>query len=156
MEILVAGEGFEPPASSSRICLRLVKGAQAIALGVYMCRKGFQKDQIKHKIESMFGYTLSHSLHDIRPGYHFYETCPGSVPQAIIAFLESSDFEDALRNAISLGGDADTQACISGALAEAYYLNIPSNIKEFVVSRITVDMLLVLNEFQERVRVTLN
>ena len=83
-------------------------------------------------------------------------TCQGSVPEAIIAFLESDDFEDAIRNAISLGGDADTQACISGALAEAHYLSIPKPINEFVVSRITPEMLMVLNDFQQRVSITLN
>ena len=131
-------------------------GAQAVALGVCLARKGSSKDQIKEKLESTFGYSLGRTLEKIRPKYYFDETCQGSVPEAIIAFLESDDFEDAIRNAISLGGDADTQACISGALAEAHYLSIPKPIKEFVVSRITPEMLKVLHEFDQRVKVTLN
>ena len=133
-----------------------IKGAQAIALGIFLARNGATKPQIKEKLESTFGYGLSRTLDQIRPGYFFDVTCPGSVPQAIIAFLESSDFEDAIRNAISLGGDADTQACISGALAEAHYLGVPKDIQEFAMKRITPEMLEVLNDFQERVRVTLN
>ena len=133
-----------------------IKGAQAVALGVFLARNGFSKNQIRKRLEETFGYQLNRKLDMIRPEYHFDVTCQGSVPEAIIAFLEASDFEDALRNAISLGGDADTQACISGALAEAYYLNISSEIKEFVVSRVTADMLLVLDDFQKKVRVTLN
>ena len=131
-------------------------GAQAVALGVCLARKGSSKDQIKERLESTFGYSLGRTLEKIRPKYHFDVTCQGSVPEAIIAFLESDDFEDAIRNAISLGGDADTQASISGALAEAYYLSIPKPIKEFVVSRITPEMLIVLNDFNQRVRITLN
>ena len=131
-------------------------GAQAVALGVYLARKGSTKGQIKEKIESTFGYSLGRTLEEIRPKYYFNETCQGSVPEAIIAFLEADDFEDTIRNAISLGGDADTQACISGALAEAYYQFIPKPIKEFVVSRITPEMLMVLNDFHQRVSITLN
>jgi len=112
--------------------------------------------QIKEKIESTFGYSLDRTLEEIRPKYYFNETCQGSVPEAIIAFLEADDFEDTIRNAISLGGDADTQACISGALAEDYYQFIPKPIKEFVVSRITPEMLMVLNDFHQRVSITLN
>ena len=131
-------------------------GAQAIALGVCLARKGSSKDQIKEKLESTFGYSLGRTLEKIRPKYHFDVTCQGSVPEAIIAFLESEDFEDAIRNAISLGGDADTQASISGALAEAYYLSIPKPIKEFVISKITPEMLMVLNDFNQRVSIPLN
>ena len=133
-----------------------IMGAQSVALGVYLARKGSTKKKIKERLESTFGYSLGRNLDKIRPKYHFDVTCQGSVPEAIIAFLESNDFEDAIRNAISLGGDADTQACISGALAEAHYLSIPKPIKEFVVSRITPEMLEVLYEFDQRVKVTLN
>ena len=131
-------------------------GAQAVALGVFLARKGSSKKEIRERLESTFGYSLRRTLEEIRPKYYFDVTCQGSVPEAIIAFLESNDFEDAIRNAISLGGDADTQACISGALAEAYYLNIPKPIKEFVISRITPEMLMVLNDFNQRVRVVIN
>ena len=125
-----------------------IKGAQAVALGVFLARNGFSKNQIKKRIEETFGYQLNRKLDMIRPEYHFDVTCQGSVPEAIIAF-GGIDLEDALRNAISLGS-ADTQACISGALAEAYYLNISSEIKEFVISRVTADMLLVWTTFRRK------
>ena len=133
-----------------------IKGAQAVALGVMMGRKGSSKIEIEDKLESLFDYDLNQKLSHIRPNYSFDVTCQGSVPQAIIAFLESEDFEDAIRNAISLGGDADTQACIAGALAEAHYMNIPDQIKEFVFKKITPDLSYVTNEFLDRTRIVLN
>ena len=87
------------------------------------------KRLIKEHIEQEYGYNLSRSLDDIRPTYRFNETCQDTVPQAIIAFLESTDFEDAIRNAISLGGDSDTLAAITGSIAEAAY-GIPDWIKD--------------------------
>ena len=105
------------------------------------------KNDIKEKLESLFGYDLSQKLEHIRPKYAFNPTCQGSVPQAIIAFLESTDFEDAIRNSISLGGDADTQACITGSLAEAHYKTIPDEIASFVKWRIEDDILAVLDQF---------
>ena len=92
-----------------------------MALGVLMGRKGCSKKGIREKLETGFGYDLIQILEQISPNYRFDVTCQGSVPQAIIAFLKSTDFEDAIRNSISLGGDANTQACITGALAEAHY-----------------------------------
>ena len=133
-----------------------IKGAQAVALGVMMWRKGISKIEIEDKLESLFDYDLNQKLSHIRPNYSFDVTCQGSVPQAIIAFLESEDFEDAIRNAISLGGDADTQACIAGALAEAYYMIIPDQIKEFVLTRITPDILDVLHQLHVRTKTVLN
>ena len=124
-----------------------IKGAQSVALGVFMGRNGSSKKEIKEKLEDLFGYDLSQKLEQIRPSYTFDSTCQGSVPQAIIAFLESTDFEDAIRNAISLGGDADTQACITGSLAEAYYKSIPAEIASFVRWRIEDDLLAVLDQF---------
>ena len=124
-----------------------IKGAQSISLGVLMAREGRSKKEIKEKIESLFDYDLSQKLEQIIPGYSFDSTCQGSVPQAIIAFLESKDFEDAIRNAISLGGDADTQACITGSLAEAYYKDIPDEIASFVKWRIEDDLLAVMAQF---------
>ena len=133
-----------------------IKGAQAVALGVMMGRKGSSKIEIEDKLESLFDYDLNQKLSHIRPNYSFDVTCQGSVPQAIIAFLESEDFEDAIRNAISLGGDADTQACIAGALAEAHYMNIPDQLKEFVLKKITPDISYVTNEFLDKTRIVLN
>ena len=124
-----------------------IKGAQAVALGVMMGRKGRSKEEVKEKLESLFGYDLSQRLDNIRLNYTFNPTCQGSVPQAIIAFLESTDFEDAIRNSISLGGDADTQACITGSLAEAYYKSIPDEIASFVKWRIEDDLLAVIDQF---------
>ena len=112
-----------------------------------MGRKGSSKKEIKEKLESLFGYDLSQKLEQIRPSYTFDSTCQGSVPQAIIAFLESTDFEDAIRNSISLGGDADTQACITGSLAEAHYKSIPEEIASFVRWRIEDDLLEVMAQF---------
>jgi ADP-ribosylglycohydrolase len=105
-----------------------IKGAQAVSLTVFMARIGAKKSDIKHEISNRFTYDLNRSIDKIRPLYKFEVSCQKSVPEAIIAFLESSDFEDAIRNAISLGGDSDTQACIAGAIAEAYYKAIPEEI----------------------------
>ena len=98
-----------------------IKGAQATAAAIYLARDGMKKDKIKDYIESKYKYDLSRTLDEIRPVYRFNETCQETVPEAIIAFLESSSFEDAIRNAISLGGDSDTLAAITGSIAEAYY-----------------------------------
>jgi ADP-ribosylglycohydrolase len=124
-----------------------IKGAQAVSLGVLMGRKGSSKKEIKQKLEELFDYDLSQKLEQIRADYTFNSTCQGSVPQAIIAFLESTDFEDAIRNSISLGGDADTQACITGSLAEAHYKIIPDEIASFVRWRIEDDLLAVMDQF---------
>ncbi|HBD29963.1 MAG TPA: hypothetical protein DC040_12660, partial [Deltaproteobacteria bacterium] len=133
-----------------------IKGVQAVALGVLMGRKGCSKKEIREKLETGFGYDLSQKLEQIRPNYRFDVSCQGSVPQAIIAFLESTDFEDAIRNSISLGGDADTQACITGALAEAHYKNIPDEIAEFVYSRLTPDIKAVLEQLRERTKIDIS
>lgn len=105
-----------------------IKGAQAVALAVFMARNRASKSEIRTAIEQKFGYDLSRTLAEIRPRYRINLTCPGSVPEAIIAFLESDNFEDAIRNAVSLGGDADTQAAIAGAVAEAFYGHVPEHI----------------------------
>jgi ADP-ribosylglycohydrolase len=106
-----------------------IKGAQATAAAIFLARKGKTKDYIKAYVESKYGYNLSRTLDEIRPSYRFNESCQKTVPEAITAFLESVDFEDAIRNAISLGGDSDTLAAITGSIAEAAY-NIPQTIKE--------------------------
>jgi ADP-ribosylglycohydrolase len=117
-----------------------IKGAQAAASAVFLARTGSSKDDIKSFIEDTFAYDLSRSLNDIRPAYRFDPTCQGSVPESIIAFLESVSFEDALRNAVSLGGDADTQACIAGAVAEAFYGGVPAETASRVLDLLTDDL----------------
>jgi ADP-ribosylglycohydrolase len=110
-----------------------IKGAQATAAAIFLARKGNTKEEIKAYIENKYGYNLNRSLGEIRPNYRFNESCQETVPEAIIAFLESVDFEDAIRNAISLGGDSDTLAAITGSIAEAAY-GIPKDIKEKALS----------------------
>lgn len=113
-----------------------VKGAQAVALAVFLARNKASKSEIRETVSRRFGYDLSRRVNDIRPGYRISLTCPGSVPEAILAFLDSEDFEDAVRNAVSLGGDADTQAAIAGAIAEAFYGRIPEAILDGVSRRL--------------------
>lgn len=106
-----------------------IRGAQATAVAVFLARNGRSKAAIKTHIEREFGYDLGQSLDEIREEYRFDVSCQGSVPQSIRAFLESDSYEDAVRNAISLGGDADTMACIAGGIAEAFYGGIPQEIR---------------------------
>ena len=98
-----------------------IKGAQSVAVALYLARASRSKVDIRAEIERMFGYDLSRTCDEIRPTYRHMETCQQTVPQAITAFLESDSFEDAIRTAVSLGGDSDTLAAITGSIAEAYY-----------------------------------
>ena len=109
-----------------------IKGAQATATAIFLARQGHDKAEIAAAITQRFGYDLDRSLDQIRPTYTFNESCQETVPEAIIAFLESTDFEDALRNAVSLGGDADTLTCITGAISEAFYGGVPDAIADRV------------------------
>ena len=109
-----------------------IKGAQAVAAAIFLARSGEKKQEIKSYIERTFQYDLSQSLDSIRKWYEFDVSCQGSVPQAIIAFLESGDYEDAVRKAISIGGDSDTIACITGGIAQAFYGGVPVFIKKRV------------------------
>lgn len=109
-----------------------IRGAQATALAIFLARTGHEKSDIKKTLERQFNYNLSDRLDNIRESYEFDVSCQGSVPQSIIAFLESDSYEDAVRNAISLGGDADTMACIAGGIAEAFYGSVPDDIKQRV------------------------
>lgn len=102
-----------------------IAGAQATAGCVYLARTGHSKNEIRDFVTSEFGYDLSRKLDDIRPSYSFDVSCAGSVPESIIAFIESESFESAVRLAISLGGDSDTMACIAGAIAEPFYGGVP-------------------------------
>lgn len=127
-----------------------VKGAQAVATAIFLAKHGEGLAEIRSYIERNFGYDLSMTLADIRPRYNFNETCQGSVPQAITAFLESENFEDAIRKAVSIGGDSDTIACIAGGIAHAYYKNIPSHIVEKVRVLLPPEFLLIIDQFSER------
>src|SRR5690606_15228954 len=125
-----------------------IAGAQALASAVYLARMGHDKDQIRSAVSRAYRYDLDRTLDSIRPNYAFDVTCAGSVPEAIIAFLESEDFEGAIRKAISLGGDSDTIACMAGAVAEAYYGGVPQSIEREVLSRLPDDMLAVIDAFK--------
>ena len=124
-----------------------IKGAEATASAIYMARNGSSKEEIKEYIEREFHYNLDRTLDEIRPGYHMDETCQRTVPEAIIAFLESQDFEDAIRNAVSLGGDTDTLGAITGSIAEAFY-GIPAVLIAECRSRIDGGLMMdILDEF---------
>ena len=129
-----------------------IKGAQATAATIFHARNGKSKAEIKAYVEDKYSYNLSRTLDDIRPGYEFDESCMGTVPEAIIAFLESEDFEDAIRNAISLGGDSDTLAAITGSIAEAAY-GVPKTIQDKAISLLKEPLSDVLNRWRERIGV---
>ena len=107
-----------------------IRGAQATAAAIFMARQGDSKNNIREAIQRQFGYDLRRDIASIRPTYSFNESCQGTVPEAMTAFLESEDYEDTIRLAVSLGGDADTLACIAGGIAEAFYSGVPDNIAE--------------------------
>lgn len=124
-----------------------IKGAQATAACIFLARTGRSKEYIKQYVENSFGYDLSKSCDEIRPTYKFNETCQDTVPQSIVAFLESTDYEHAIRLAISLGGDADTMGAITGAIAEAFYHGVPNHIKAEVIKRLPKNMVLAMTQF---------
>ncbi len=113
-----------------------IRGAQATALAIFLGRQGESKATIRKSITDRFGYDLTRSINAIRPTYSFNESCQGTVPEAIIAFLDSSDYEEAIRLAISLGGDADTLACIAGGIADAFYGGVPQDIAKLAMARL--------------------
>lgn len=127
-----------------------IRGAQAAALAVYLARTGVPKEGIRAEIGARFGYDFSRAIWEIRPGYSFDVTCQGSVPEALTAFLETENLEEAIRTAISLGGDADTQAAIAGAAAAAFDGAVPEEIDREIRRRLPEDMLEVLEAFEER------
>ena len=124
-----------------------IKGAQATALAIFLARQGAAKSEIRKQLSHQFHYQLDRSIHDIRPNYFFDVSCQGSVPESIIAFLESSDVEDAIRLAISLGGDSDTMACIAGGIAQAYYGRVPLQIVDQVRQRLPKSFLQIVDQF---------
>ena len=127
-----------------------IKGAQATAACVFLARTGKSKQEIKEYIEATFGYNLNRTCDEIRPNYQFDVTCQGSVPESIIAFLESTDFESAVRLAISLGGDADTMGAITGGIAEAYYGGVPKHIRKEVLKRLPNEFIGVMHNFYQK------
>jgi ADP-ribosylglycohydrolase len=129
-----------------------IKGAQSTAAAVYLARTGKSKNEIKKFIMDKFQYDLDRKIDDIRPDYKFDASCQGSVPEAIIAFLESTDFEHAVRLAISIGGDSDTIACIAGGIAEAYYQKIPDNIIEKVLRILPKKLVKIIEAFSIKYR----
>lgn len=126
-----------------------IKGAQATALTIHLALNGYSKEEIKNQIESRFGYNLNRKYSDIQPNYRFDVSCQGSVPEAIIAFLESDDYESAIRMAVAYGGDADTQAAITGGIAAAYYGEIPDYILDECLSRLPLDIKEVIADFNK-------
>ena len=123
-----------------------IKGAEATASAIFLARTGSSKEEIKEYICREFGYDLSRTCDEIRPGYHHIETCQQTVPEAITAFLEGNSFEDVIRTAVSLGGDCDTLTCIAGGIAEAFY-SVPEEIEAEGKKRLPEDMLEVVERF---------
>lgn len=134
-----------------------IKGAQATALCIFLARHGREAAEIRREIERRFGYDLSLSVGDIRPRYSWRGmdgtgnggVCQDSVPQAIVCALEATDFEDAIRNAVSIGGDSDTIGCITGGIAEALF-GVPAAIRERAMTYLTDDLAAVVDEFERR------
>lgn len=124
-----------------------IKGAQATAAAIFLGRTGSSKEEIREYIQSRFGYDLSKTWSDIQPTYGWEDSCQGTVPPAIIAFLDSEDFEEAIRLAVSLGGDSDTLACITGGIAEAFYKKIPQNMVAETMARLPQQLQSILESF---------
>ena len=129
-------------------------GAQAVATAIFFARAGESKSFIKNYIEKKFQYNLRFTLNQIRGSYGYDISCQGSVPQAIVAFLESENYEDAIRKAISIGGDSDTIACITGGIAQAFYRKIPEYIITKVKFYLDLRLKKILNEFKEIFKIT--
>ena len=127
-----------------------VKGAQSVALAVFRARTGASKEAIRDELTRRFDYDLRRTVYEIRPEYAFDVSSQGSVPEAIVAFLDSSDLESAIRLAVSLGGDSDTQACIAGAIAHAFYGEMPKAIAAGVRERLPEELLEIVDAFERR------
>jgi ADP-ribosylglycohydrolase len=124
-----------------------IKGAQATAAAIFLARTGSSKPEIRDYITDTFGYDLNRTVDDIRPVYQYNESCQETVPEAIVAFLDSTDFEDAVRNAVSLGGDSDTLTCITGGIAEAFYGDVPDTIAQSVWNRLDDSLTQITKQF---------
>ena len=127
-----------------------VKGAQSIAAAIFLARTGKSKADIKAYVEQQFGYDLDRTCDEIRPTYHHVETCQKSVPEAIIAFLEGTDFEDVIRTAVSIGGDSDTIADMAGAIAEAFY-GVPEELKQECHNRLPEELREILERAERKI-----
>jgi ADP-ribosylglycohydrolase len=127
-----------------------IKGAQAAALAIFLAVHRADKQTIKTEIQSRFQYDLNRRLDDIRPIYSFDVTCQGSVPESILAFLESNSYEECIRLAVSLGGDADTQACIAGGIAQAFYGSIPEIIETNTLAVLAPEMREIIKKFRDQ------
>jgi len=127
-----------------------IKGAQAVAGAIWMARHRSTKDEIRGWVERTTGYDLSRTCDQIRPVYRFNATCQKTVPEALIAFFESTDFEDAIRNGVSLGGDSDTLTCITGSVAEAFYGGVPAPIEKETLARLDDPLCEVVRAFRGR------
>lgn len=123
-----------------------IKGAQATAAAIFMARTGETKESIKSYIKEHFGYELFRSWYWYNQNYSWESSCQGTVPPAIVAFLESTDFEDAIRKAVSMGGDSDTLACITGGIAEAFYGGVPKTMADKVLGMLPEEFKTVLSE----------
>ncbi|MBQ2962885.1 ADP-ribosylglycohydrolase family protein [Methanobrevibacter sp.] len=150
------GESLEEVQKLARISAEVthdhpegIKGALATADAVYLARLGSSKEEIRDHIEIRYGYDLNRTLDEIRPSYKFDVSCQGSVPESIICFLEGEDYEDTIRNCISLGGDADTMAAIAGGIASAYW-EVPRDIQYKSIERLSYELLNVLIEFEDK------
>ena len=128
-----------------------VKGAQSTAIAIFLARKGYNKPDIKKYIEDNYAYNLDFDLEQLKREYTYDISCQGSVPQAIFCFLVSKNYEDAIRKAISIGGDSDTIACITGSIAEAFYKNIPDHIKGEVIKRLDNRLSDIVRVFMEKI-----
>ena len=127
-----------------------IKGAQATALSIFLARNENGKETIRKEITERFNYDLNRTVEEIRPDYYFNESCQETVPEAIIAFLDSDDYEHSIRLAVSLGGDSDTLACITGGIAEAYYKGVPEHISNETMKLIPEEFLEILEQFKQR------
>ena len=123
-----------------------IKGAQAVAAAIFLARNAESKEDIRAYLEKTFGYDLRHTCEEIRPYYEWDATCQGTVPSALLAFFDSHDFEESIRLAISLGGDSDTLACITGSIAQAYYNDIPDEIVERMQSLLPNEFWNIINK----------
>ncbi|MCX7086718.1 MAG: ADP-ribosylglycohydrolase family protein [Methylococcales bacterium] len=132
-----------------------IKGAQAVALAIFLARTGATKEVIRDEISTRFSYNLDRTLDEIRPTYAFEVSCQKSVPESILCFFEAYDYEETIRNAVSLGGDSDTMACIAGSIAEAYYNGVPEDIAHNTLEKLPAEFITILDRFYDTYNINL-